>query len=203
MATAPGAVGQQTATKQAPAATKQAQKAPVAHAFDCTKIPPEGPTPVLRVPAWSKTALANGAEVIVSEKHDLPLVSFSRTFLGGAAQFEPASRRGLAGIAAAMLSEGTKTRNGGALSNAMQTLGTTIGASIGSESGSIAFTCTSAKLAAALDLMGDMLLNSTFPADALDRIRAQRLVALTQAKAQPRSVADRVFPRVVYGTSHP
>ena len=31
----------------------------------------------------------------------------------------------------------------------------------------------------------DMLVNSTFPADALERLRAQRLVALTQAKAQP------------------
>jgi zinc protease len=203
VASAAVADAQQIATKQAPAATKPAQKAPAAPALDRTKIPPAGPTPVLRVPGWSKAALANGADVIVSEKHDLPLVSFSLTFLGGAAQFEPASRRGLAGIAAAMLSEGTKTRDGEALSNAMQMLGTTIGASIGSESGSISFTCTSQKFAATLDLVGDMLLNSTFPVDALDRIRAQRLVALTQAKAQPRSVADRVFPRVVYGTSHP
>ena len=49
---------------------------------------------VLRVPAWTKGTLANGADLIVSEKHDLPLVSFSITFLGGEDQFEPAGRAG-------------------------------------------------------------------------------------------------------------
>jgi zinc protease len=201
-AAAKPAVTKPAPAAQAPAVTKPALAAP-ATVLDRNKIPPAGPTPVLRVPAWTKATLASGAELIVSEKHDLPLVSFALTFIGGAAQFEPANRRGLAGITAAMLSEGTKTRDGEALSNAMQLLGTTINAGIGSESGSVGFTCTTGKFAGALDLLADMLLNSTFPADALDRIRAQRLVALAQAKAQPRSVADRVFPRVVYGTAHP
>ena len=48
-----------------------------------------------------------------------------------------------------------------------------------------------------------MLVNSTFPPEALERLRAQRLVALNQAKAQPGSIAARVFPRVLYGDAHP
>ena len=48
-----------------------------------------------------------------------------------------------------------------------------------------------------------MLLNSTFPADGLERLRGQRLVALTQARAQPGAIASRVFPRIVYGADHP
>jgi zinc protease len=48
-----------------------------------------------------------------------------------------------------------------------------------------------------------MLVNSTFPPEALERLRAQRLVALEQAKAQPGSIAGRVFPRVLYGDVHP
>ena len=63
-------------------------------ALDRTKVPAPGKTPDLRVPTWTKTTLANGADLIVSEKHDLPLVSFSITFLGGANQFEPAERTG-------------------------------------------------------------------------------------------------------------
>ncbi len=58
--------------------------------LDRTKIPPPGKTPELHVPAWTKATLNNGATLIVSERHDLPLVSFSMTFLGGANQFEPA-----------------------------------------------------------------------------------------------------------------
>src|SRR5690348_13691702 len=93
--------------------------------LDRTKTPPPAKTPALRVPAWTKSTLSNGADFIVSEKHDLPLVSFTITFMGGADQFEPPARRGLAAITASMLSEGTRTRNGEALSNALQLLGTT------------------------------------------------------------------------------
>jgi len=172
-------------------------------ALDRTKVPPPGKTPVLHVPVWTKAALTDGAQLIVSEKHNLPLVSFSIVILGGSSQFEPADHRGLAGITAAMMSEGTKSRDGDALSNALQMLGTGVSVTIGSESGSIGFISTTGKFAATLDILADMLLNSTFPADALERLRAQRLVALEQAKAQPGSIAARVFPKVLFGTAHP
>jgi zinc protease len=172
-------------------------------ALDRTKIPPAGKAPVFHVPTWTKATLTNGAEMMVSEKHDLPLVSFSVTILGGSSQFEPANRRGLAGIAASMMSEGTKSRDGEALSNALQMLGTSVGVSIGGESGVLSFVSTTGKFGATLDILADMLLNSTFPADALERLRAQRLVALAQAKAQPSSIAGRVFPKVLYGAAHP
>jgi predicted Zn-dependent peptidase len=172
-------------------------------ALDRTRVPPPGKTPDLRVPAWTKTTLANGADFIVSEKHDLPLVSFSITCLGGSNQFEPAERTGLASFTASMMSEGTKTRDGEALSNALQLLGTSVSTNVGGESGAMTFVSTTGKFAQTLDIMADMLLNSTFPADALERLRAQRLVALTQARAQPGAIAGRVFPRVLYGLAHP
>ena len=164
--------------------------------LDRSKQPPIGKPPELRVPTWTKSKLSNGAELIVSEKHDLPLVSFSITFLGGADQFETADKRGVAGLTASMLNEGTKTRDGEALSNALQLLGTSVSVGIGSENGSISFVSTTAKFAPTLDILADMLLNSTFPPEALERLRAQRLVALNQAKAQPGAIAGRVFPRV-------
>ena len=210
MLAAPHAAPQATAAvKPAPAAVTQAPATaspvtpPAAAPVDRTKIPPAGNPPVLRVPTSTKTTLANGAELIVSEKHGLPLVSFSLTFLGGSAQFEPADKRGAAGLTASMMSEGTKTRDGEALSNAMQLIGTSIGVGFGAESGGVSFVSTTGKFGPALDLVADVLLNSTFPADALERLRAQRLVSLTQAKAQPGSVAARVFPRVLYGAAHP
>jgi len=174
-----------------------------AQTLDRTKQPPIGKPPELRVPAWTKAKLGNGAEFIVSEKHDLPLVSFSITFLGGADQFEPAERRGVAGLAAAMMSEGTKSRTGDDLSNALQLLGTNVSVGVGAESGSIGFVSTTARFGETLGVLADMLVNSTFPPEALERLRAQRLVALEQAKARPGSIASRVFPRVLYGDAHP
>src|SRR5215204_5669578 len=111
--------------------------------LDRTVVPPAGPTPVLRVPTWTKTQLANGATLIVSERHGLPLVSFTITFLGGSNQFEPAGKRGVASMTASMLSEGTTTKTGDQLSDALQLLGTNIGAGIGGEDGSVSFVSTS------------------------------------------------------------
>ncbi len=65
------------------------------------------------------------------------------------------------------------------------------------------FVSTAGKFAPTLDILADMLLNSTFPAPALERLRAQRLVALNSSKAQPGAIASRVFPKVLYGTGHP
>jgi zinc protease len=172
-------------------------------ALDRRKIPTPDKTPVLRVPAWTTSTLSNGADLIVSEKHGLPLVSFSITLLGGAHQFEPDGRQGLASLTAAMLSEGTKTRDGEALSNALQLLGTSISVNIGGESGSISFVSTAAKFPATLGVLADMLANSTFPEVSLERLRGQRLVQLEQQKAQSGAIANRVFPRIVYGGSHP
>jgi zinc protease len=171
--------------------------------LDRSKIPPPGKAPELRVPAWTKATLSNGAVLFVSEKHDLPLVSFSLLVMGGADQFETAARKGLAGITASMLSEGTTTRDGEAISNALQLLGTSITAGIGGESGAMGFVSTTGKFGQTLDILADMLLHSTFPAPALERIRAQRIVALNTAKAQPGAIARRVFPKVLYGTGHP
>src|SRR5215471_1178669 len=107
--------------------------------LDRSKIPPAGKTPVLQVPSWTKSKLTNGADLIVSEKHDLPLVSFTITFVGGSNQFDPQDRTGIGSLTAAMMSEGTKTRDGDALSNALQLLGTTINTAIGGETGSMGF----------------------------------------------------------------
>jgi len=171
--------------------------------LDRSKPPTPGPTPMLRVPAWTRSTLGNGAELVVSEKHDLPLVSFTLTISGGYNQADPAARRGLADMTAAMMSEGTKTRDGEALAAALQLLGTTVAVRIGGETGAIAFECIASRFPATLDIVADMLVNPSFPPEALERLRAQRLVALVQARDQTGAIASRVFPRLVYGDAHP
>jgi zinc protease len=171
--------------------------------LDRTKAPTPGPPPTLRVPAWTRSTLENGAELIFSEKHDLPLVSFTITMSGGYNQSDPAARRGLADLTAAMMSEGTKSRDGEALASALQLLGTNVAVRIGGESGTIAFQCIASKFPATLDIVADMLVNPSFPPEALERLRAQRLVALVQARDQPAAIASRLFPRLVYGDAHP
>jgi predicted Zn-dependent peptidase len=171
--------------------------------LDRTKVPAPGQTPVLRVPTWTRTQLSNGATLIVSERHTLPLVSFSITFLGGSNQFEPAARRGVAAMTASMLTEGTATKTGDQISDALQLLGTGVGANVSAEDGSVNFVSTAKNFDATLAIVADMMLNSTFPADALERLRGRTLVNLTQAKDQPVVVGAQVFAKILYGDAHP
>lgn len=176
---------------------------PAQQPLDRTKIPMPGKTPELRVPGWSKTILPNGATLIISEQHNLPLVSFSITFIGGADQFESGGRRGLGAITGSMLSEGTTTRTGDQLSDDLQLLGTNVTTTIGGEQGSIGFVSTAKNFPPTLAILEDMMLHPTFPAEALERLRGRVLVALTQAKDQPETIGTAVFARVLYGAEHP
>jgi zinc protease len=171
--------------------------------LDRDVAPPPGKSPTFRVPTWTRTKLANGAELVVTQKHDLPLVAFSISFIGGATSFEPADKLGVASFTAQMLSEGTPARTADQLSNAQQLLGTSIVANVSAESGTVAFTSLKDRFEPALALLADMLVNAAFPDSALERIRARTLVGLTEAREQPNAIASNVFAKVVYGDDHP
>lgn len=183
-----------------PAAAQQSLKS----SFDRTVIPPAGPAPDLHIPTWTKATLPNGAKLVVSERHELPLVSFQINFIGGANQYDPADKPGVALFTAGTLLEGTTHRTGDEIANQLQLLGSQlVPASFGGESGRFGFLSTRAKFAPTLDIIADVVENATFPDSAIERYRARQLVALTQARDRTPSIANMVFPKVLYTTAHP
>ncbi|MEP6492426.1 MAG: pitrilysin family protein [bacterium] len=187
----------------APAA--RAQKAAAASAsFDRRVIPTPGKNPELHVPSWTKVALSNGAQLVVLERHGLPLVSVQVNFIGGANQYEPAGRTGLAVFVANQMMEGTAHRTGEQIVNDLQMLGTNFSSPlISGESGRVTFVSTKEQLAPTLAIVADVMENATFPQDALERYRARILVNLTQAQDRTGSISADVFPKLVYGADHP
>ena len=171
--------------------------------FDRSAIPAPGKAPALHVPSWTSMKLSDGAQLIVSPRHNLPLVSFTINFVGGANQYDPPSKPGVAEFTGAMLSEGTTTKTGDDISNALQLLGTGVRIVVGGESGAISFLSTTDKAERVLQIVEDMIVNPSFPNEAIERYRARRLVALTQAKDRTSVLAARVFPRVLYTEAHP
>ncbi len=171
--------------------------------LDRNVIPTAGKPADLRVPTWTKTTLSNGAQLIVSEKHNLPLVSVRINFVGGSYQFEPADKTGLAGFVGSMMSEGTAHRTADQLSNDLQMLGTNLGISVGPETGQINFQATKDKLAPTIGILSDVLLDPTFPQEALDRLRGRAIVGLTQQRDRTSGIAAMVYPKLLYGADHP
>ncbi len=93
---------------------------------------------------------------------------FRSSRLPSRSRAEPIRRRtprveGWPGITASMMNEGTKSRDGEALSSALQLLGSSINVSVGGESGSIGFQSTTGKFPQTLDILADMLVNPVVP----------------------------------------
>jgi zinc protease len=181
----------------------QATKPMKSVALDRSVIPTAGKTPELHVPSWSKLTLANGAQLVVSERHGLPLVYVSVNLIGGAAQFEPADKPGLASFVSSMMLEGTTTRTGDQLSEAMQSLGSNVSVFIQPETGSIGVFVMKDKLEPMLAILEDILVNPSFPEPALERLRGRTLINLQQAKDRTSSIAGVVLPKVLYTTDQP
>jgi zinc protease len=173
--------------------------------FDRRAVPPAGKDPQLKVPTWTKTTLANGAQLVVVERHALPLVAVQINFVGGANQYEPATKTGLASFVASQMLEGTTRRTADQIANEMQLLGVTFspGITISGESGRVYFTTMKDKLSPVLDIVADLVENATFPQAALESYRARRLQALTQDRDRTDRISAVVFPKAVYGTGHP
>jgi zinc protease len=171
--------------------------------FDRKATPKAGADPVAKIPTWTKSTLSNGAQLIVVERHSLPLVSFQMSFVGGSNQIEPAGKTGLGSVTASMMTEGTTLRSGDDISNALQLLGTSVGFFIQGEGGGIQFRALKDKFEPTLAVMAEELLHPAFPAEALDRLKQRNIINLRLNMDRTSGIAGVVYPRLLYTTEHP
>jgi zinc protease len=165
--------------------------------LDRTQAPPVAPAPVFKVPSWTVDTLSNGARLVVVEKHDLPIVSLSIHFEGGSIQL--GAKEGVSSFVGAMMREGTATRTADQLNNELALLGTNVGFGVGPESGTAGFSSLTRTFDRTIDIMMDMMLHSSFPAPALERLRTQSLAAYTRSQDVVGTIAFQIMPKLVYG----
>ncbi|HEU5311397.1 MAG TPA: insulinase family protein, partial [Candidatus Eisenbacteria bacterium] len=93
---------------------------PVAHGADIT------------LPAARIVTLPNGARLILAEKRDVPLISFSAYVQGGALT-DPVGKEGLAALTAEMLRKGAGKRSAQQIAYEIDTSGAVFGMGAGTE----------------------------------------------------------------------
>ena len=176
--------------------------AEVKDAFDRSVMPKVGPAPKFAPPPVVRRKLSNGLEVLVAERHELPILSLSLVVKGGET-LAPAAKNGLASLTASLLTEGTKTRDSLKLAGELAELGASLNASGGLESSSIDVTTLTKHTDKALELFTDVILNPSFPEKELNRLKLQRVAALKARADRAESVATIVFDHLLYGGEHP
>jgi len=158
----------------------------------------------VKLPKATETVLPNGLTVLILEDHRFPTVTVQLNISAAGPIYEPAELPGLANVTAQLLREGTKTRTSKQFAEEVDTLGATINANAGW--GSAATVINAQGLSDNLEqwfpLMVDILLNPTFPAEEVTKLKARLKGTLRQQRAQPGFLANERFSRAVYG-NHP
>ncbi len=164
---------------------------------------PPAPLPLEAVsfPEFHERQLSNGARVIIVENHEQPVVSVNLRIKSGSA-YDPDGRAGLAVATASLLNKGTPTRDAKELAEAIDFVGGSLSASAGEDWTSATTTVLTEFLDTGLELLGDIVINPTFPEDEIEIERKRVLSALQVELSQPASVATRRFVTGLYG-DHP
>ncbi|HEY7556553.1 MAG TPA: pitrilysin family protein [Candidatus Binatia bacterium] len=158
----------------------------------------------VKLPKPVEAKLKNGLTVLVIEDHRAPFVSIQLHIGGAGALFEPAQLAGLASTTAQMLREGTKSRTSIQISEAIDRLGASLGAgsSFGSSEVVLSASGLSDNFDAWFEIVLDVLLNPSFPADELEKLKQRQRVQLRQQRSSANFLASERFNRAVYN-GHP
>jgi zinc protease len=107
-----------------------------------------------------------------------------------------------ASLALDMMDEGTTTRSALQISEELANLGATMGLGADLDTGFVSLSALKDKLDPSLAIFGDVVLNPSFPAAELERLRKRRFAQIQQEGAQPIGIALRVLPGLIYGSDH-
>ncbi|MGH9469387.1 MAG: M16 family metallopeptidase [Terriglobia bacterium] len=169
-------------------------------------LPPLVPSPQpATMPAPTVKALANGLQVLVLERHRLPMVTLTFAVRAGSAA-DPRGLPGMAQFVASLLNEGTSRRSALEISSAIDDAGGEIDTGADWNDSYATLTMLSDHTRLAFDLLSGMAIRPAFEPSEVERARKQILSALEVLRDDPGYLADTAFERVVFaGTrySHP
>jgi len=152
-------------------------------------------------PIGKRIMLDNGMILLLSEKHDIPMVTMNMAIKAGS-MVEPADKPGLASITASLLMQGTAKRTASQISREIDFVGGSLSASGGDDFASASLRVLKKDLRTGLDLLSDVLLNPVFDQKEIDRKVKETLAEIKRQKEEPDSIAGEAFAKMVFG-DHP
>ena len=172
-------------------------------------LPDSGVPGDVSFPSYSSATLSNGIEVVVAPRPTVPVVEVALQFDAGTATGNiPVSSRGepvqgLAIMVTSLMDEGTETRDAQEIALRAEEIGAQISVSNTQDSSRAYLSALKTELRPSLDLLADVVKNSTFPEEELEKFRKQAIDGLRQERASVNALGGRVLASEIYGTDHP
>ena len=164
---------------------------------------PPAPTTLrpMQFPAYQQAKLSNGLDLLVVENRELPVVSITLALPAGAAH-EPKGQEGLAEMVAELITKGTKTRTAEKIFQQIEGAGGSLSSEAGADFLTVSTTVLTERVDVAFELLGDVLINATFPDAELELARTRKLSSLKLEASDPGALGERFFAHALYG-DHP
>jgi predicted Zn-dependent peptidase len=162
---------------------------------------PGAPRPY-RFPDFVRHRLPNGLGVWFAPLPDRELVSVHLLTDAGAAT-EDEAHGGVAALSAQLLVTGTRDLDAAAFAEATERLGIDVSSESSWDSARAGFSSLGEHLEAGLELLADMVLSPRLDEGEFDRLKAERLNDILQARAEPGRLADERFLAEVFADSVP
>jgi len=169
---------------------------------DRTQLPYPEDFPQLDLPDIQRATLSNGLEVVLAERHDVPMINLSLQMKNGHAT-DPSDQSGLASFSMSMLTEGTKKYDALKLSEKLEELGTDLYTNTGLDSSSVNLSALKSNFIPSLKIFNEVITEPAFEQQEIDRKKIRWLAALDQTLLNPNGIASHVIPGILYGANHP
>ncbi len=177
-----------------------APKIPVG--VDRKKLPEVAEIKDLEFPTVEHAKLNNGIDVAFVRRPGVPVTRVSVNFDAGNAA-DPKDKLGLQALTLALLDEGTRTRSSIQIAEEQERLGAAIGAGASMDRTSVRLGTLTPNFAPSVDLLADVIRNPAFAPEEVERVRTQQLTGIAAEMTEPRSIAMRTLPPLLYGTAYP
>ncbi|MEP6483992.1 MAG: pitrilysin family protein, partial [Rudaea sp.] len=165
-------------------------------------VPEVSAFPDLNFPTIQRGKLKNGIEVILAERHAVPVVQMKIAFAGGYAS-DHGRKLGTASFTTGMLDEGTKDLDSLEIARRRDRLGAILGSECDLDTCGVGLNALKSQIAPSLALFADVVRNPAFREEDIARIRGQWLAGIAQEKTEPTGLALRTLPPLLYGKNNP
>ncbi len=146
----------------------------------------------------NRMQLSNGAVLLVSEQHQLPMVTTSIAFDAGARR-DPAGKEGLAALTAESLMEGTKTLNAEDFNEKVDFMGSSIEIGPSRDFSIASFTSLKKYEGDTLHLLAQILQDPGLRDADILRKQAEQIAEIKSSEEEPGYTANVAFTRMIFG----
>ena len=149
------------------------------------------------IPTPAIQTLPNGLQVVVVERHTLPLITL-RLVVKSGAECDPPDLPGTAALVNGLLTEGTTHRTSREIAEAIDSVGGVADNDVDWDSSYLSLSVLTDRTDLAFDLVSDMIAHPAFQPAEIERQRKQTLSGLQVAQDDPAYVADTAMQKLIF-----